>query len=79
MVNNNYSIPELTVDDLDLAPCPIELLCTEEEVYTCRFLSNLDVAKANGPDDIILTNVLCDVFIHMSILPLSTFRFCVIL
>ena len=58
MKNFNYSVPGLQTDDsLNIVPhtCPSDLLCTdlEDEVYD--LLSNLDVTKANGHDDISAT------------------------
>ena len=53
-VNNfNHLVPGLSLGDISDVPvtdCPIEFLCTEEEVYELLF--NLDAMKANGPDDI---------------------------
>jgi len=49
----NLSEPPLTLDDLpesDPSQCPLDLLCTEEEVLT--MLEALDVSKSNGPDGI---------------------------
>ena len=49
----NLSEPPLTPDDLpesDPSQCPLDLLCTEEEVL--MMLETLDVSKSNGPDGI---------------------------
>jgi len=35
--------------DVASADCPIKFLCTEDEAY--KLLSNLDITKANGPND----------------------------
>ncbi len=52
-VNNfNYTIPGLTAHLPDASPdgCPIDFLCTDDEVY--GLLSTLDTTKANGHDNI---------------------------
>ena len=50
----NYSTPPLDFSDMDqlekVGQFPDEILCSEEEVL--QLLSNLDVSKANGPDNI---------------------------
>ena len=49
----NHSIPGIghgDLPDVALVDCPTEFLCTEDEVYELLF--NLDITKANGPDDI---------------------------
>ena len=47
--NFNSVLPGPTLDDIP-SECPIEFLCTEDEVY--GLLSTLDTTKANGHDDI---------------------------
>ena len=51
----NTALPSLTPEDepfpeLDVAACPQELFCSEEEVY--ELLAKLDPSKASGPDGI---------------------------
>ena len=49
----NHSIPGIghgDLPDVALVDCPTEFLSTEDEVY--ELWSNLNITKANGPDDI---------------------------